>query len=232
MSPLVLLFDIDGTLIDSGGAGRRAMLGAFETLAAGRDEARSGLNRIAFAGMTDRAIARAGLEAVGQPVTSEAIEEVLRTYLENLQQEIERTPSYIIHAGILDALEYAAGRAGCGLGLGTGNLRAGARLKLGKGGIFDRFSFGGFGCDHENRAEILRIGAQRGAEIVGAPLSSCRVVVIGDTPKDIAAATAIGAECLAVATGQFTEAELRQHRPKYVFPDLTSPRALEVLFGS
>ena len=231
MSPLVLLFDIDGTLVDTGGAGRRAMLRAFDAHAKGRDEAWKRLERIAFAGMTDRAIARAGLAAVDQEASDAALDAVLRTYLEHLVTEISQTPSYIIHPGVQEALARAKARPACGLGLGTGNLREGARLKLGKGGIYDAFAFGGFGCDHEDRAEILRVGAQRGAAHLGVALQSCRVVVIGDTPRDIAAAQAIGAECVAVATGRFTVEQLARHEPTNVFADLTAEGALAAVFG-
>lgn len=225
--PTVLLFDIDGTLITTGGAGRRSIERAFERLHRRRDACSS----FSLGGMTDRAILRAGLEAIRAPAGEEEIKALLAVYLEHLAEEIATSPEYRIHTGIEPALEAAAAREACSLGLGTGNIREGARLKLSHVGIFDRFSFGGFGCDHELRAELIRIGAERGAEKLGAPLAECRVVVIGDTPKDIAAAKAIGAESIAVATGFFSADELVACEPTHVFPHLGAPGALRALLG-
>jgi phosphoglycolate phosphatase-like HAD superfamily hydrolase len=132
---------------------------------------------------------------------------------------------------VLTLLDLLDGVAHAAVGLGTGNVREGARIKLSRAGLFERFSFGGFGCDAEDRAELLRIGAQRGAAQLSLPLSDCRVVVIGDTPKDIAAANAIGAECIAVGTGSFDVHALRSHGPRYVFAHLLESGALEALLG-
>jgi phosphoglycolate phosphatase len=139
-------------------------------------------------------------------------------------------PRCVVHRGVEAALDAAEAR-GCAIGLGTGNVREGARLKLERVGLHHRFAFGGFGCDHELRAELIRVGAERGARALGAPLEACRVVVIGDTPKDIAAAQAIGAECLAVATGTFTTADLTAHAPTRVVADLAEAGALAALLG-
>ena len=162
MKPTVLLFDIDGTLMDSGGAGRRSIERAFERRHARRDACAA----IRFGGMTDRAIARAGLEAIGVPPTPEAIDDLLAAYLDALAEELP-TSQARVHAGIEAALD-AAAAAGAAVGLGTGNLHDGARLKLSRVGLFDRFGFGGFGSDDEDRAMLLRIGAMRGAASLGA----------------------------------------------------------------
>jgi phosphoglycolate phosphatase-like HAD superfamily hydrolase len=105
--------------------------------------------------------------------------------------------------GVLELLDALEGSRGVALGLGTGNIEAGARIKLTPARLSERFAFGGFGCDAEDRAELLEAGARRGAAALGAARARCRVVIIGDTPLDVAAAHAIGAECLAVATGNF-----------------------------
>ena len=222
--PTVLLFDIDGTLLDTGGCGRRAVERAF-ALRHGRADACAAL---VFGGMTDRAIARAGLAAIGAPITPEAIDDLLAAYLEALADELPRSPHAIVHDGIAPALD-ASVAAGAAVGLGTGNIAEGARLKLGRVGLHGRFAFGGYGSDHEIRSELLRIGAERGALALGVPLAECRVVVIGDTPKDIAAAQAIGAECLAVATGPFSVAELSACAPTRVFANLAAAGALSAL---
>lgn len=227
MRPTVLLFDIDGTLISTGGAGRRAIESAFARRF-GRADAFTGFS---FGGMTDRAILRAGLSAIGRAPDEGEMDELIALYLGILAEEMAAESACIVHPGVEPALDAVVGRARVAVGLGTGNVREGARLKLTKKGLYQRFSFGGFGCDHELRHELLRIGAERGALELGAPLGECRVVVIGDTPKDIDAAKAIGAECIAVATGFFREDALAACGPTRVFRDLTAPGALAALLG-
>lgn len=199
--PTVFLFDIDGTLILTGGAGRRAMAAAFtDTQSPGA----GAVLDFSFAGMTDRAIVRAGLRTLsGETPSDAAIDGVLARYLEHLEDHVLRSAEYQIMPGVTAVLEWLAGKENIAIGLGTGNVKKGALAKLARGSLDAHFGFGGFGCDAEDRAELLRIGAQRGADALGVPLSECRVVVIGDTPKDVAAAIAIGAECIGVGTGGF-----------------------------
>jgi phosphoglycolate phosphatase len=223
--PTVLLFDIDGTLIDAGGAGRRSIERAFAAVT-GRADACA---HFTFDGMTDRAILRAGLDAIGRPCDDAAQEELIAAYLAALAFEVAASKAYTTHPGVLAALERAE-RCGAALGLGTGNVRDGARVKLERAGLFTRFAFGGFGCDHEDRAELIRIGAERGAGLLGRARGECRVVVIGDTPRDIAAARAIGAESLGVATGRYPEAALRDAGATLACARLDEPRALAMLF--
>jgi phosphoglycolate phosphatase-like HAD superfamily hydrolase len=123
----------------------------------------------------------------------------------------------------------ARSRPSIAVGLGTGNVRAGARVKLERVGIYEQFAFGGFGCDHEDRVELIRHGARSGARLLDAPLEKCRVVVIGDTPKDVAAAKGIGAVCIGVGTGHFTPQALAATGADFAFPDFTSPGAIEAL---
>jgi phosphoglycolate phosphatase len=228
MKPTVLLFDIDGTLITTGGAGRRAITRAFETVY-GRPDA---CDDFSFSGMTDRAIVRLGLDAIGVTVSSATIDEVIGSYLRLLDEEVARVDEaqYRVHQGMHEAI--AAGHAnGCAVGLGTGNVQRGAMTKLKRVGLHERFDFGGFGDDHELRPELIRRGAERGAAKLGKSLDAVRVVVIGDTPKDIDAAKAIGAECVAVATGDHSLEALEQAGATRVFPDLTVSGALESLLG-
>ena len=104
-----------------------------------------------------------------------------------------------------------------------------ARLKLTRVDLFRRFSFGGFGCDHEDRALLIRTGAQRGAAQLGQPLERCRVVVIGDTPKDVSAALALGGECIGVGTGSFTPEALKACGATHAFRDLSEPGAVTAM---
>ncbi len=226
MRPTVLLFDVDGTLVTTGGAGRRALERVFAHCF-GREDACS----FRLDGMTDRAIVRAGLASIGITATEQDIDAVLADYVRILEEEVAKVDAreYRVHAGIEKALDAARSREPIALGLGTGNIREGARVKLSRVGIYDRFPFGGFGCDHENRVELLRCGVRRGAERLDVSPQSCRVVVIGDTPKDIIAAHGIGAESVGVGTGRFSAAELLAAGATAAYPDLLALGALETL---
>jgi phosphoglycolate phosphatase-like HAD superfamily hydrolase len=227
--PTVLLWDIDGTLVTTGGVGRRAVERAFDQQH-GRADACA---LIRFDGMTDRSIVRLGLEAIGVTPTDEAIEALLAVYVGELRDELRLSPAgqYRVHAGVEAALR-AASERGMAQGLGTGNIALGARLKLEHVGLYHHFDFGGFGSDHELRVELIRLGAARGAERLGVAVESCRVVVIGDTPKDVDAARGIGAECIGVGTGSYSAEQLREHGATHAFADLTAPGALAALLGS
>jgi phosphoglycolate phosphatase-like HAD superfamily hydrolase len=228
MRPTVLLFDVDGTLLSTGGAGRRAIERTFaEHL--GRPDACSGFR---FDGMTDRGIVRKALTAIEVEPTDAAIDDLLAAYVAVLEDEVARAPNYRVHAGMEHALDAAAARDGVAIGLGTGNIREGARVKLSRAGLYERFAFGGFGCDHEHRPTLIEIGARRGAERLGEPLSACRVVIIGDTPSDVAAAQAIGGECVGVGTGHFTPGALLACGATRAFSSLDEPGAIEALLGA
>ncbi len=230
MKPTVLLFDVDGTLVTTCGAGRRALERAFER----RHGTKAALS-FSFGGMTDKAIVRDGLLALGRPFANAGdlereVEQTLAFYLDVLAEEVAHT-RIRIHPGMDRALDMADARKGVALGLGTGNIRRGAEIKLSCVNIYHRFSFGGFGDDSIDRPTLLMAGARRGADKLGLPIEDCRIVIIGDTPKDIAAAKAIGAESVAVATGMHDIAELKQNDPTAVYADLTDPQAVAALFG-
>ncbi len=229
MRPTVLLFDIDGTLVTTGGVGRRALELAFER-AHGRRDACAGFR---FDGMTDRAIVRGGLMAVGVAPTPSSIDAVLAAYLDVLADEVAAAPAqtYRIHSGIRETLDAAAAKRHVAVGLGTGNVREGARIKLERVGLFGRFGFGGFGCDDEDRTTLLKRGAERGAASLGVRLPQARVVVIGDTPKDVAGALGIGAESVGVGTGSFSASDLVAAGATRAFPSLAVPGALEAVLG-
>jgi phosphoglycolate phosphatase len=223
----VLLFDIDGTLVSGDGAGRRAMEDAFADLLGDAHA----LTTFSFAGMTDPAIVRAGLRALAiDPIRHpELIAAVLDGYLARLPPTIAATSAFRLHAGVAALLDAIAVRDGLAIGLGTGNVERGAEHKLAPLGIWERFAFGGYGSDSEDRAALLEVGARRGADLLGTPRDRCEVVVIGDTPLDVAAAKAIGASCLAVATSVFTADALRTTGAELVVDDLTDPAALALL---
>lgn len=224
--PTVLLFDIDGTLLLTGGAGRRAMLEAFKGLHSD-DRVFDGFS---FAGMTDRAIARHALAKVMADVTEAAIDGMLDAYLTQLEAELLTASDYRVLPGVKPLLDKIANAADVAIGLGTGNVRRGAYAKLARGGLDAAFAFGGFGCDAEDRADLLRTGARRGAERLGRSVEECRVVVIGDTPKDVAAALAIGARCIGVGTGSYSHEDLVKAGAHQGFATLDEPSAERALF--
>src|SRR5262249_8307297 len=156
--------DIDGTLLTTGHAGRRAMERTFARY--GSVDA----CRFRFDGMTDKQIARQALTTLGIEPTEDAIMASLATYLELLEDEVRRVgaANYRLQEGIGEGLRAARERE-LGIGLGTGNVVEGARIKLSRVGVYEEFAFGGFGSDAEDRTELLRHGAERGARHVGAP---------------------------------------------------------------
>lgn len=181
-------------------------------------------SRIAFSGMTDRAIVRAALEAIEVSSEADVIDAVLGVYLRILSRDLPSASRYRVLDGARELAELARS-LGLAVGLGTGNVREGARMKLERGGLWDLFEFGGFGCDAEARDALLDVGRARGAERLGAEPHRCRTLVVGDTPRDIAAAHAIGARCLAVATGRFGAAELSEAGADEVVVSLASEAA-------
>lgn len=201
----LLLFDIDGTLIRTDKAGMRAFnRGFFETL--GWPDA---LSRISPAGMTDLGIARqVAMRFQGRPLTDAQTQAVFRRYLECLPDELRNSAGYRVLPGIAEFLEQQSRRPGVLLGLGTGNLESGARIKLDHGGLNPYFAFGGFGSDAEERTEVLRVAVQRAEKLSGQAWPLERVLVIGDTPLDVAAGKALGARTVGVATGPFRKEEL------------------------
>jgi phosphoglycolate phosphatase-like HAD superfamily hydrolase len=221
-----LLFDLDGTLTRSAGAGARALGKALGS----RMRATEELRKMRLDGMTDRAIARALLAAErGEDpasVAEEEIDRVLSQYLENLERECA-DKAYEALPGVALVLERLSAQGDVLLGLCTGNLERGAKLKLSCTGLWDRFRFGGFGSDAEPRTEIVRT-AWRRAEALGAT----EALVIGDTPRDILAAHEAGLPACGVATGRWTMHDLAIHGPEVVLADWSDPdRANSLLLG-
>lgn len=227
MKPTIVLFDVDGTLLLTGGAGRRSMVSAFTTVV----DAPDALSGFSFGGMTDWAIVRAGLATAGREPTDELIQALLDAYLEALPDAVAASNNYRVMPGTHALVSEVAETDGFAAGLGTGNVEAGARVKLARGGLDGFFGFGGFGCDHELRPALLQRGAARGAEALDASLSDCRVVVVGDTVRDVTAAHAIGAYCLGVTTGGVSREVLLDAGADVVVDALTEQAAYDAVFA-
>jgi phosphoglycolate phosphatase-like HAD superfamily hydrolase len=197
MTMSVALFDIDGTLIDAGGAGRAAIARAADKLY-GRLDLFDGIR---FDGCTDRGICREALRHyLPHRCNEEEISRLIEAYVELLPAEIASAPRFQVFPGV-ELLLSSISAAGVLAGLGTGNVEKGARIKLERASLNPRFTFGGFGDDAEERGAILRCGLQRAERILGRPARE--VWVIGDTPRDLAAGRAIGAKVALVATGHY-----------------------------
>lgn len=216
----VVLFDIDGTLLRSGGAGRGSMERALrKTFGTTGDPAYH------YDGKTDRQIVRDLMRAAGNSDEhiDERMSELLDDYLTGLNAELEtRADMVLVYPGveaILDALECEPGIV---LGLLTGNIERGAHAKLTAAGLdLSRFKINAFGSDHEHRPELPAIAQRRASESLGLHIAGDRLVVIGDTPADIQCGRSVGARAIGVATGRYTVAELEAHDPYAVFGDLS-----------
>jgi phosphoglycolate phosphatase-like HAD superfamily hydrolase len=223
----IALFDIDGTLLRAGGAGRRSVEAAVGHVVGRPDEV--SLESMEFAGRTDLWIIREALSIAGADPDDRLVVEVLERYVAILPKELERTSAFEVLPGVLSLLSGLAARSDFVIGLGTGNAEPAAYAKLSRGGLHSYFSFGGFGSDHIERSELLRIGLERGRRLAGE--DDARAVVIGDTPRDVHAAKAVGADCVAVATGGYDESALREAGATTVVPDLLAEEVTEALFG-
>ena len=225
------LFDIDGTLVNAGGAGRRA----FERAVADHyGPVKPTLDGLRLDGLTDRLIARKALEALGQPFDETFCDDLLERYVEHLHAEIDG-PGYAVLPGVFEVLEALRARGGL-VGLCTGNVETGARLKLRRGGLDRYFDWGGsavfgFGADGEEREKLVLAALRRAAARLGGPVPPRSALVIGDTPRDVAAAHHAGCTVLGVATGRCSVAELRACGADHVAPSLEHPEALRVLLG-
>jgi phosphoglycolate phosphatase-like HAD superfamily hydrolase len=212
---MMYLFDIDGTLIGGDGSGRRA----FDRACLDCMGITGALDHLRLDGMTDPLI----LDSVFQhhhrrAATEEETRAIFTTYVGHLEREV-REGKYHVKPAVHDTLDRLAQR-GATIGLATGNLEAGARVKLQRGDLWHRFAFGGFGSDAAERAELVRIAIARGAVRAGRSFSPAEVVVIGDTPRDIDAAHAVGARAVAVATGAFSVAQLAEAGADGAYPTM------------
>jgi phosphoglycolate phosphatase len=216
---ILLLWDIDGTLIVSHGAGVRAM----ERALTRRFGLTCDLGQIDWAGRTDTWITGEVLRHVGLPDTPENSRAYLDTYLELLPQELRSGPPGQVLPGVADLLAALAQRDDVAQGLLTGNLRRGAEHKLTHHGLWHYFAFGAFADDSPRRNDLGPHALRRAREHHGRDFSPADTWIIGDTPHDIACGQAIGARTLAVATGQFDAAALGAHRPCALLPSLARP---------
>ncbi len=215
----LVLFDIDGTLLWTDGAGRRSMEGALTEIFG-----HAGDTTYRYDGKTDRQIAREQMRAAGveDALITARMDEVLHAYVQRLEQELDRDASTSrLCGGVLPLLDAVDAHAQATLGLLTGNVESGARRKLRAVGVdFERFRIGAFGSDHEERPQLPAVAQRRAEAFFGAPMPGDRMVIIGDTPADIHCGRALGVRAIGVATGRYSVDDLAAHHPAAVFETL------------
>jgi phosphoglycolate phosphatase-like HAD superfamily hydrolase len=222
----VCLFDIDGTLISTGGAGKAAL----ETAFVSEFGPAHLIERLQLSGRTDRAIVRDLFRLHEIEETAEARERLLRSYLAHLPSCLARIQGQVL-PGIAAFLNQLAERDDVAVGLLTGNVRAGARLKLGHYQLLHHFAFGGFGDHHHDRNDVAREALREVQSRFDGTVASDRIWVIGDTPHDVSCARYIGARVAAVATGWHSLEELRACRPDVALVDLSDAAPLLALWN-
>jgi phosphoglycolate phosphatase len=220
----LVLFDIDGTLVHTGGAGTAAFTRTF----ANHFNLHHGTEKMKFAGRTDVSLVREFFRVHGEAESPENFTMFFEHYVFWLQHILEKNGGEMcrgVHEFIrgLQALPKPPV-----LGLLTGNIQLGAEIKLRHFGLWETFQFGGFADDHEERDHIARAAFERGRRVMGKNLQPQEVVVIGDTPFDVRCGKFIGARTLAVATGGSKLEELKTHAADWTVADLTKITAREI----
>jgi phosphoglycolate phosphatase-like HAD superfamily hydrolase len=226
----LVLFDVDGTLITASGAGRRALDRALREVYGTAGP----IDSYDFRGGTDPQIVRDLLTLAGVEDRAIAAGEaaLYRRYAELLEVEVGDGSGVTLYPGVRELVEALAARADAVVGLLTGNIEAGARIKLRSTGLWPRFRLGAYGSDHADRTRLPRVAAERAEALVGRSFGGPDTVIIGDTPRDIGCARAFGARAIAVATGWHTAADLAAHAPDDVFADFSAQGpALAAIFA-
>jgi phosphoglycolate phosphatase len=235
----LILFDIDGTLVLTGGAGIRAMNRACEELV-GHPHALEG---IPVAGRTDRIILTDVVTRAGHTLDDGLLDQLRERYLDNLREEIQRpgrTQSFeslgargglkAVMPGIRELLDILEQRDDVFLGLLTGNFEAGARIKLEHFDLWRYFRCGAYGDDAADRNALVPFAVERARKCgLGEDLAAEHILVVGDTPHDVACARAVGATPVGVATGGFSLDQLRESGADIVFEDLGNPDQFLIL---
>lgn len=201
----LILFDIDGTLMDSGEAGTRSMNLAFEELFSVPHAFRG----IKMAGKTDIQIMKEGLGKHGLDSENGEVDKLCEAYVKHLRGQIEN-PRKHLKPGIRECLSTLGSRDGVSLGLLTGNIEAGARIKLDVFSLNSYFPLGAFGNDNEDRNKLLPVAVERFSRLYEKEIDYKDCIVIGDTPRDVECAKIHEAYAIAVATGPYLYESLVQ----------------------
>lgn len=216
----LVLFDIDGTLVDTGGAGARGWEWAFERFFTnpGVD-----IGKYSKSGMTDPVIARhVFTEVMRREPHDGELSQLMSGYMSVVPDFVAASEGYTVLDGVPELLERLT-REGVLLGITSGGLEPAAHAKLGRGRLNQFFLLGGYGSDSEDRIELTRIAIERGEQRLGHPVDPRKVAVVGDTPLDVEAAEGVGVVSVAVASGRYTVEQLREAGADHVLSSLRDP---------
>lgn len=213
----LLLFDIDGTLVSTGGAGVRALKLVIEKRYGVQDD----LHDVEIAGRTDSGIAASILKKYGVNGADENVSDFLDEYVRFLGQTISTTDGNIL-PGMSEILNRMKAKPDRVLGLLTGNVKRGAELKLQHYGLWDFFEVGAFADDHHDRNQLGEFARARAQEKHGHDFDAAQIDVIGDTGHDVTCGKAFGARTVAIATGSWSREQLAAHKPDFLFDDLAN----------
>ncbi len=217
-----ILFDIDGTLISSGGSSDRAWHRAFEELH-GVDVK---VSEVTGKGVPDPEVGRQVFIAViGREPTTEESAKLMGKRLQYLPEEVERSEKYVVLDNVEETLD-ALIDSGCLLGLTTGNVEAAAHIKLARANLNRFFSFGGYGSDSPDRTELTKKAIERGGVVAGAALDPATIFSVGDTPRDVEAGHGAGIRVVGVATGEYSADQLTEAGADAAIESLREPLPL------
>jgi phosphoglycolate phosphatase len=212
-----VLFDIDGTLLVTGGAGAVAWQRAFRELQ-GID---ANIEEHTHAGMTDPEIAEIVFrEVIGRDGSEAERAEAIAGYLGHLEDAVNESSGYRVMPGIKELLPRLVERD-VPLGLVTGNIEAAAQIKLARADLNRFFAFGGYGSDSRDRTELTRKAVERGGTVAGSPLDPAATIAVGDTPRDVKAGHGAGIRVVGVATGSYSTEELAAAGADWAIPDVS-----------
>jgi phosphoglycolate phosphatase len=226
----LVLFDVDGTLLSASGAGRRALERAMRDVYGTAGP----IDSYDFRGGTDPQIIRDLLDRAGLDETAIRAGEaaVYQRYEALLDEEVGDGRGVSVYPGVRELVGALAARDDVVVGLLTGNIEAGARIKLRPTGLWSFFRLGAYGSDHADRTRLPQVAAGRAELLVGRAFRGPDTVIIGDTPRDIGCARAFGAMAIAVATGWHSLKDLAAHRPDHAFADFSDHRpAMAAMLG-
>lgn len=214
----LVLFDIDETMISSDGAGRRAIARVLKD----HHQVESHHTNIVMSGKTDPQILTEILVASGKPEHEipVAVPKLIDLYLELLEEEITNAKYYIVHEGVRELIDAISLHPEIYMGLLTGNVERGARMKLAHFDLNQFFDFGAYGSDSANRLELPAVAVKRAEDIFKIRFAPEEVVIIGDSVNDVLCAKGYKAKCIAVSTGKTTKEALAAEHPEYLFDSL------------
>ena len=216
--PVIALFDIDGTLVDTGGAGARSWSYAFERLYG----VRADIDAHSSAGETDPFVARATFQAaIGRVPSLDELARLYAAYLLRLSDELEDATEYRVLDGVESTLKILSD-AGVALGIVSGAMEGAARMKLIPGDLNRFFLFGAYGSDSPDHAKITELAIHKAERLLGEEIHRADVFVVGDTPLDVLAAKEAGATSVAVASGKYSVDRLHDASADHVLPSLAS----------